>query len=338
MNQPMPNTRTSIAKKIAVELQKVPDAALFSHVYPDGDCLGSMLALGLCLERLGKRVQYINASPLPENLMFLPGAGKIIDSLPSELPETLIFIDCAELNRVGFSNFEKRMLTGKKVINIDHHVSNDNFGTVNWIDCSAAATGEMVYQLIKKIGVTICRDIAVNLYTAIITDTGRFSFSNTTPRSFKIAAELVKTGIDLVYINNIIFEKKTLSQTRLLYKALTNLELIEGGTIAVITLSRSDFEKCGAEESLSEGLVNYARNIDNVEAAALLKEIDYEEIKVSFRSNSWLDVNMVAQKFGGGGHVRASGCTISAPLSEAKKTVISSLEEALNAGRNDKCF
>lgn len=335
MIQPMPSTRTSIAKNIAVELQKVPDAALFSHVYPDGDCLGSMLALGLCLEKLGKKVLYINASPLPENLKFLPGAGQIINYLPSELPETVIFIDCADLDRVGFSNFGKDMLAGKRVINIDHHISNDNFGTVNWIDYNAAATGEMIYQLIKKIGVTICKDIAVNLYTAIVTDTGRFSFSNTTPRSFRIAAELVKTGIDLVYINNIIFEKKTLSQTRLLYKALTNLELLQGGTIAIITLSKDDFEKCGAEESLSEGLVNYARNIENVEAAALLKEIDYAEIKVSFRSNSWLDVNMVAQKFGGGGHVRASGCTINSPLPEAKKIIISSLEEALNAGRNN---
>ena len=321
---------TDTLKQVAIELEKVPEAALFSHVYPDGDSLGSMLALGLALEGLGKKIYLYNAGPIPESLKFLPGVDRIIDLLPQELPETIILIDCAEFDRVEFNGLSRDDLSGKKVLNIDHHISNDYFGTINWVDSEAAATGEMIYRLVRKLGVKICKDIAVNLYTAIITDTGRFSFSNTTPKSFKIAAELVKTGIDLVHINNILFEEKSLAQTRLLYKALSNLELLHGGTIAIITLSKNDFETSGAEESLSEGLVNYARNIEKVEAAALLKEIDYADIKVSFRSNSWLDVNKVAQKLGGGGHVRASGCTINLPFEEAKQKVIFALEEALS--------
>lgn len=320
-------TTNSSLKQLGMEIEKVPEAALFSHVSPDGDCLGSMLALGLALEILGKKVSYFNAGPLPYNLSFLPGVDRISTSLPEGISETLIFIDCAEAER-AYSSI-KEHFRGKKIFNIDHHVSNDYFGTVNWVDPGAAATGEMVYNLIRKLGVPISKDIAINLYTAIITDTGRFSFSNTTAKSFRIAAGLVKTGIDLVAINNILFEQKTLAQTKLLRKALTNLELLQNGTIAVIVLSQKDFEETGAEESLSEGLVNYARNIENVEAATLLKELDTKEIKVSFRSNSWLDVNKVAAIFGGGGHVRASGCTINQPLSKARESVISALEEAL---------
>lgn len=314
-------------------LEKVPAAALFSHVSPDGDSLGSMLALGLALESLGKKISYYNAGPIPENLKFLPGVNKISNSWPEELPEVLIFIDCAEAER-AFGTINSEFIKDKQIINIDHHVSNNKFGTINWVDSKAAATGEMIYFLLKKMGVAISYDIAINLYTAIITDTGRFSYSNTTPDSFKIAAQLIKTGIDLAAINHIIFERKTLPQIKLLRKALTNLELLHNNSIAVIVLSQRDFLESGADENLSEGLVNYARSIEQVEAAVLIKELEDNEIKVSFRSNSWLDVNRVASRFGGGGHIRASGCTIYRPLKEAVKEVITALEEALNIERN----
>ncbi len=325
-------TMINVPKKLVYEIEKVPELALFSHVSPDGDCLGSMLALGLALESLGKKVSYYNAGPFQPNLTFLPGVDRVKQSIPSNLPDTLVFIDCAEAERVD--GITKELFADKVVINIDHHVSNDFFGNINWVNSEAAATGEMVYGLIKVLRVTISKEIAINLYTAIITDTGRFSFSNTTAKSFKIAADLVKTGINLVEINNILFELKTLAQTRLLHKALSNLELLQGGKMAVIVLSQKDFMETGAEENLSEGLVNYARNIENVEAAALLKEINNNEIKVSFRSNTWLDVNQIAAQFGGGGHIRASGCTIDLSLAEAKRVVVAALEEALVDGRH----
>lgn len=321
-------------KNLSSILEKVPAAALFSHVSPDGDSLGSMLALGLALESMGKKIYYYNAGPIPENLKFLPGIDLISNVCPESLPDVLIFIDCAEAER-AHSTINKELFNGKQVINIDHHVSNSNFGTINWVDPKAAATGEMVYSLLKKMGVVISQNIAINLYTAIITDTGRFSYSNTTPNSFRVAAQLVRTGIDLATINNILFERKTFPQIKLLHKALSNLQLLHNNTLAVIVLSQKDFWETGADESLSEGLVNYARNIEQVEAAVLLKEIRDNEVKVSFRSNSWLDVNQVASKFNGGGHVRASGCTIYLPLTEAVKEVITALEEALDSGRNN---
>jgi len=314
-------------------IREVPEAALFSHVSPDGDCLGSMLALGIALESIGKKVSYYNTSPLPANLKFLPGIERISQHIPDNLPENLIFIDCADIERVD--SYLKNFFPTRTIFNIDHHVSNTLFGTYNYVDVTAAATGEIVYNLLKKLKIPISKEIAINLYTAIITDTGRFSFSNTTAKSFKIAAQLVKTGIDLVTINNILFERKSFAQIRLLHKALSNLVLLQNGQVAVIVLSREDFEETSAEENLSEGLVNYARNIENVEAAVLLKELDNNEIKVSFRSNSWLDVNKIASKFGGGGHVRAAGCTINLPLSEATQRVVLAIEEALSHGRDN---
>lgn len=325
--------KMTIPKQLPSTVAKAPDALLFSHVSPDGDCIGSMLALGIALESLGKKIYYFNSGPVPANLRFLPGAGRISGSLPDPISETIIFIDCSDAERVD-GLVTRELLAGKNVINIDHHISNNQYGTLNWVDFSAAATGEMIYQLIKKLKIPISKDIAINLYTAIITDTGRFSYSNTTDNSFRIAAELVKTGINLADINSVLFERKTLSQMKLLKKALTNLELLEDGKLAVIVLSHQDFEECGAEESLSEGLVNYARSIENVEAAALLKETDNQEIKVSLRSNSWLDVNRVAFRFGGGGHVRAAGCNLKLPLAQAKESIVAALEEALNNGRN----
>jgi len=326
-------TKNSIVKQICSLIEKVPEVALFSHVSPDGDSLGSMLALGTALETLDKKVLYYNAGPLPDNLKFLSGYEKIKVFFPQYLPDTVIFLDCAEVGRAD-SQLDETVLAGKQIVNIDHHISNNNFGTLNWVDPHAAATGEMIYYLIRELGVKISVDIAEDLYTAIITDTGRFSYSNTTPTSFRITAGLVKTGIDLVKINNILFEQKTIPQIRLLHKALSNLQILSNGKIAVIVLSQGDFAESGADECLSEGLINYAKNIKNVEAAVLLKELDNDEIRVSFRSNFWLDVNKVASRFGGGGHVRASGCTIHLPLAEAAQTVLSALEEALNIGRN----
>lgn len=327
-------TRANTLKQFALNIREVPEAALFSHVSPDGDCLGSMLALGIALESMGKKVSYYNTSPLPDNLKFLPGIERISRSIPEDLPANLIFIDCAEADRVD-SHLVNNCLPTRTIFNIDHHISNTLYGTYNYVDVTAAATGEIIYSLLRELKISITKEIAINLYTAIITDTGRFSYSNTTAKSFKIAAELVKTGIDLVAINNILFERKSLAQIRLLHKALSNLVLLKDGSIAVIVLSKEDFAETSAEENLSEGLVNYARNIEDVEAAVLLKELDNDEIKVSLRSNSWLDVNKVASKFGGGGHIRAAGCTINLPLSEATQSVVLALEEALKHGRNN---
>lgn len=280
---------------------------------------------------MGKKVHYYNPDSVPGNLKFLPGAEQIKNCLPDSPPEMMVYIDCAEIGRAASPPAEYHNVV---TVNIDHHISNTYYGSLNYVEPGAAATGEIVYQLLRKLSVTITKEIAINLYTGIVTDTGRFSYGNTTPKSLKIASELVKIGIDLVILNDTLFEQKTLPQIRLFQRALNSLEILNQGKVALLTLTKADFRETEAEASLSDGFVNYARNIDHVEAAVLLKEYSESEVKVSFRSNEWLDVNKIAHKLGGGGHVRASGCTLHDSLPIVKKQVLTVLEEALKLGRN----
>lgn len=313
------------------ELRKAPAVALFSHVSPDGDCMGSMLALGLALKKLGKKVSLFNPDGIPHHLAFLPGAAEVQKELPDPLPQMLCFIDCTDLNRV---NIEDRPLPENTVIlNIDHHISNRNFGTFNWVNPEAAASGEIVMALIRELGVPIDPDMATNLYTAIVTDTGLFQYSNTTAQTHRLAAELLESGINLTDIHHRIFDQKPLAQVELLRRGLAELSLYAEGRLAVMTLHQRDFDETGAAEGLSEGIINHARSIEGVEVAVLLKEVELQTIRVAFRSNLWFDVNALAVRFGGGGHKRAAGCTMKVTLNEARTSVIQAIEEELRCGR-----
>jgi phosphoesterase RecJ-like protein len=320
-----------VINHIAKELRKAPEVALFSHISPDGDCLGSMLALGLALEKLGKRVFLFNPDSVPHNLDFLPGAEKVSNRLPERLPQALCFVDCTDLHRV---NLEINTFPDNAVIlNIDHHISNQNFGTFNWVDATASASGEIVMALIQELKVPLDQEIATNLYTAIVTDTGSFQYSNTKPKKHRLAADLMESGMDILRIHHRIFDQKPLAQVELLKRGLTNLELYAEGKLAVITLSQKDFEETRAHESLSEGVINNARSIEGVEVAVLFKEAESRKIRVGFRSNLWFNVNELAGRFGGGGHKRAAGCTMEVSLEEAKKSVIEAIKEELRVGR-----
>lgn len=320
-----------VSNPIADELRKAPEVALFSHISPDGDCLGSMLALGLALKRLGKRVKLYNPDEIPHNLDFLPGVQEVHKDLPESLPQTLCFVDCTDLQRTNLvsDQFPENVV----ILNIDHHISNHNFGTFNWVDPKASASGEIVMALIEELGVPLDHDIATNLYTALVTDTGSFQYSNTTAKTHLLAAKLMDAGIDLLHIHHLIFDQKPLAQVKLLSKGLSELELYSEGRLAVITLHKEDFEETGAKENLSEGVINNARCIEGVEVAVLFKEIEQRKIRIGLRSNLWFNVNELAARFGGGGHKRAAGCTMEVPLEEARKSVIRAIEEELSIGR-----
>jgi len=325
------NENTLVQEFLEV-LRKAPKVALFSHVSPDGDCLGSMLAIGLALEEMGKEVSFYNPNPVPSNLMFLPGSSRISQQLPDPQPETLVFVDCTDLGRVNLLTSDISKVS--TILNLDHHISNQHFGHINWVDAQASAVGELALTLINLLGAEIDIDIATNLYTAIVTDSGCFQYGNTTAQTHRLTAELLDLGIDLVSIHHEIFDQKPLSQIKLLQHALTGLEIHAEGQLALMTLSLEDFQKSGAEQELSEGLVNHARSIVGVEAAVLLKEAGPLEIKAGLRSNLWLNVNEIATKFGGGGHNRAAGCTFRVPIEDAKQSIVSAIEEALRIGRN----
>jgi phosphoesterase RecJ-like protein len=313
-------------------LRKAPKVALFSHVFPDGDCIGSMLALGLALEKMGKDVSFFNPHPVPGNLLFLPGSSRIRQELPSYKPQILLFVDCTDLERVNMS--EADISGDSTVLNIDHHVSNLFFGDYNWVDTQASAAGEVVLKLISKLGVDMDLDMATNLYTAILTDSGCFEYNNTTAQTHRLAADLLDKGVDLTRIHHHVFNQKPLAQVKLLACALNGLEISSGGQLASMILCAEDFQKSGADQEMGEGLVNHARNIAGVEAAVLLREVSPQKIKVSLRSNLWLNVDEIAARFGGGGHRRAAGCTLCVPLPEAKQSIITVIEEALRIGRD----
>jgi len=313
-------------------LRQAPSVALVSHVSPDGDCIGTMLAVGLALEKLGKEAIFFNPDPVPRNLRFLPGAERVKASLQGLRAPVLLFVDCTDIERTGI---DKELIPADTLIlNLDHHVSNRAFGRWNWVEPGASATGELAYFLIRELPVKMDQDIATNLYTAIVTDTGSFQYSNTTAQTHRLAAELLDAGIDLAHIHHTVFDQKPLAWVRLLQRALASLELDAGGQLALMTLSWKDFQESGADDSISEGLTNYARTVEGVEVAALVREVEDGCIRVSLRSNCWLDVSAVAAQFGGGGHRRAAGCTFVAALAEAKEAVRRSLKEALVRGRD----
>lgn len=323
--------KTSTATQMVEAIRKAPRLALFSHISPDGDCIGSMLGIGLALEKLGKEVYYFNPDPIPRNLSFLPGVENIQSTLPEPFPETLLFVDCTDLQRV---NLERAQIPeGTVILNVDHHISNQNFGTINWVDAEASASGEVVYTLLRELGVEPDRNIAANLYTAILTDTGCFQYSNTTAQTHRIAAELFECGIDKAEIHHRILNEKPLAKLELLRRGLNQLHLYLDGQCAVMTLQMQDFKESGAEESLSDGLVDHARTIQGVEVAVLLKEMGEQKVRAGLRSNRWLDVNTIAAQFGGGGHKRAAGCTLNYPLADAEQLLVKAIKEAMEFGR-----
>ena len=326
------NNENSPVEEIIEVLRKAPKVALFSHVSPDGDCIGSMLAMGLALEKLGKEVFFYNPDKVPGNLRFLPAAARISRELPNPLPQTWVFVDCTDLQRVHLAL--SQIPSETMVLNLDHHISNQFFGDLNWVDAQACACGELAVTLITQLGIKIDRDMATNLYTAIVTDSGCFQYSNTTAQTHRLTAELLDTGLDLSGIHHNLFDQKPLAQLRLLQYALDSLEIHAEGQLAIVSLCLEDFQKSGAAQELSEGLVNHIRSIAGVEVAVLLKEVGPQEIKGGLRSNQWLNVNEIAAQFGGGGHKRAAGCTLGVPMTEAKQSIRSAIEEALRLGRD----
>ena len=314
-------------------LKEADNVGLLSHTSPDGDCLGSMLAIGIALEKLGKEVSFFNPDPVPDYLTFLPGASRIRKELPQPKPSVWLYVDCTDLERVHPDKDE--MFGAGTVLNLDHHVSNQFFGDYNWVEPEAAASGEIALYLIDRLGVKLDQDIAVNLYTAILTDTGCFEYGNTTAQTHRLSAWLLEQGIDMIGIHDKVYNQKPLSQVKLLACALNSLEILAEGQAGFITLSEVDFQQSGAERELSEGVINHARSIEGVEVAVLLKEMGPREVKVSLRSNLRLDVNQVASRFGGGGHQRAAGYTFIGTLAEARQIIATALEEALGIGRDN---
>ena len=312
-------------------LRRARRVLVTSHRAPDGDALGSALGLAELLGLLGVEARVVNRDPHPASLGFLPGLDRVevVETLPEGYDrefDLAVVLECPGLDRPGLAGLEALPL-----VNIDHHLSNDAYGEVNWIDETAPAVGEMVLRLVQAAGVPFSAGLATNLYTALVTDTGDFRYANTTSRAFTAATTLVLAGAQPHRIADALWEHVPARVIRLTAAALGTLELLAGGRLAVIWCDGEMLERTGALPGDTENLVNYPRSIDGVEVAALLKGFAADTVRVSLRSRGRVDVRLVASAFGGGGHREAAGCTIPMPLTEARRALLEVLVPAVES-------
>jgi len=317
-------------------LQKIKDiicaskeVAIISHYYPDGDALGSQIALALGLKQLGMKSVLINKDSVPVSYQFLPN-WQSIQSLEQieKFPKVVIYVDCATLERAGL-NFQEARDTKITTINIDHHISNSYFADINWVDATRSAAAELIYDLLIYLQVKIDKEIATALYTGISTDTGSFLYENTTPKTHRAAADLIDYGANISLLRINYFENISRGKLELLKIGLNNLCFAGNNQIVWIAFAKKTFEAAGATDADGEGLINYIKSIAGIEVALIFREINFNNIKVSMRSKSWFNVNQLASAFGGGGHPRASGCVIKGKLNDVIEQVVNALEESL---------
>lgn len=321
-------TNNEILMELAVEeIKKNDNIYIVSHIQPDGDNIGSLLALGIALKSLKKNVYLIKSDEIPSDFLFLPQIRLIKDYSSNKDIDLLITLDSSDVDRLG-KNKELLPLS-KKIINIDHHISNTNFGHINIIDYKASATGELVYKLIKRLDVKLTKDIASCIYTAISSDTGSFIYDNTTDMTHEIIAELLKIGIDKNEININLYQNRSMERTLLFMESLNSIRFYFDNKVAIVEVNQKMLEESKAKMEDSEGIVSFIKEIAPVEIGILMKEFSKDEIKVSMRSKRYVNVADICATFGGGGHMRAAGCTINSSISGAEKLILQRLEKVL---------
>jgi len=309
-----------------------------SHTNMEGDALGSQLGFYFLVRKMGKQAVMVNEDNVPYGYEFLPGLDKIRiyqEKLANLKFDCFVTVDCSDLNRTGqvyTLNSEH-----KPILNIDHHISNSNFGAVNWVDPEASSASEMVYQLYKKIGVALDKNSALALYAGILTDTGSFRFNNTSSATHLATGDLLTYGIDVAGIYKSIYGNIPYSDLRLLTQILPTMKIALNGKIVWFEVSKQVLKKQnGIFFDLSETLLTFGRMLKGLEVAVLFREnlTDLPEIRVNFRSQGKIDVNKIANLFGGGGHKNASGCTIKGlTLREARRKVLDKIKAEFKYGR-----
>jgi bifunctional oligoribonuclease and PAP phosphatase NrnA len=301
------------------------------HVHPDGDVLGTLLGLGLALSAAGASVTFAGPHPVPDVLAFLPGTDRwqVWKAAPGPF-DIIVMTDCPNPDR------SEGLLEGargprSRVLNIDHHPDNRRYGSIDWIDPSAAATGEMIFDLLTALGLPLTPAIALNLFTAVHTDTGSFRYSNTTPRTFRIAAELAAAGADPALVSDRLYQQRGRDSLVQLGTVLRRVEVSDDGQVAWLSVPRDLVPR---ELIESEDLVSYPRSIGGVKVAVLLREEAPGTVKASLRAKGEVAVNKIAHRFGGGGHENAAGCTLSGTLEEAAASLLQAVREALASARS----
>ncbi|MFB9273564.1 DHH family phosphoesterase [Cohnella cellulosilytica] len=328
---------TEQLKEAAAFIRGRDDFLIVSHVQPDGDAISSTVTVAWALEKLGKRYTMLNEGPVPSRLGFLWKSSDIRtmdeagreDSAPAKRYRSVICVDCADYGRIGRA--EQWFAPDAELLNIDHHPTNNGFGRVNLMKFHAAATAEILFELLDELGLAPDADVATAIYTGLLTDTGGFRYSSTSPLVMAMASRLLEAGVNGPELAEHLLERMTAGQLRILQRGLSRLELSEDQRIAWLWVTSEDLEETGATNEDLEGLVNYPRNIEGVEVGLLFKQNGQQSVKVSMRSAGKVNVAEVAQRFGGGGHIRAAGCRFTDRLPEAIRQTIEEVRKALDA-------
>lgn len=323
----MKTLKSDSLREAVDKIKKSNSICLISHINPDGDSIGSLLGLGIALSHFkDKKITLAKVDEVPKKYRFLPQIDHLQKVDENEVFDLVITLDCSDLYRLGPWKYIAD--STDFIINIDHHKSNDYFGNINIIDANMSSTGELVYYLLKEMNLDINTEIATSLYVSISTDTGSFKYDNTSPSTHEVTAELLKMGIDINRITTEVYQSKSLVKTKLLVRSLSDMEMHLDNKIGIATVTKDMIEECNATIQDVDGIIEAIRDIDGVEVACILKEVNQEEMKVGFRSKRDIDVARIAETFKGGGHKKASGCTVYKRMEEAKKEVIDEIIKA----------
>lgn len=307
-------TYDDVRNRIADEIRRRQRFVISSHVRPDGDAIGSQLAMAYALRHLGKDVRVVNRDNPPPAMMVFPGVPAIeIAERVDDPGDAVIIMECGDVARTGVDGLDRGF-----VINIDHHLGNKMYGALNWFDVSAAACGEMVFELIRELGVPLTFEIATHVYIAILTDTGSFHYSSISPRTFDICRQCVEAGVEPPAVARSIFDSNNLGRLKLFGAVLSRMDLDDTGRIATVFVDRELARACGGTYDDTEGLINLPLTVKEIQAVVFFKEIGPDEWRISMRSKGEIDTSAVAKEFGGGGHKNAAGCSANGRFEDLK--------------------
>jgi bifunctional oligoribonuclease and PAP phosphatase NrnA len=329
INEPVDTAAlTPAVRQIRDEIMRRRRFLVTSHARPDGDSIGSQLAMAFALDALGKEVRIVNADAAPDHYQDFPGMERIeIAASASADVDAVIVMECSDLTRTGVAGLE-----GTFLINIDHHAGNRMYGAVNWHDESAAACGEMVFDLIRELGVTLSVEIATHIYLAILTDTGSFHHSNITSRTFDICRQTVDAGVSPGAMARRVFDSNSFGKLKLIGALLDSMQLADEGRLAILYMDDAMLHACNCTNNDTEGLINLPLTAREIQAVVFFRVGPAGDIRVSMRSKYDVDVRRVAGLFGGGGHKNAAGFTVTGSLDEIRPRIVALLVEAIAHG------
>jgi phosphoesterase RecJ-like protein len=328
----MPTTTPMMSPMTKPEVQSIVDAicvrrrfVLSSHSRPDGDSIGSQLAMAYALRALGKEVAIVNADLAPGPLLTFPGVPEIrIAAQVEDQFDAAIILECSDLARTGVNGLDQFF-----VVNIDHHPGNSGYGQLRWFDPAAAACGEMVFELVRALGAPLTIEVATHIYLAILTDTGSFHYSSISPRTFDICRQALEAGVNPVDVARSVYDSNNMGRLKLFGAVLGAMQLDSKGQIAIVYLDHEMARAAGGTYEDTEGLINLPLTVKEIQAVIFFKQVEGEEFRVSMRSKGEIDIGAVAKEFGGGGHKNAAGCTVTGAINALQKLFVDKVGRAI---------